>query len=130
MSLSQEGDHYYYNIEIPHTQSSTGAPTNAVFYETRSQPFLDKASDYVMTVLRFFVPSEKIPLFVLLPTNPNVNLTSMPFSITLTQGASNSQQYMQFISRSSLPYPHLDQHSLFLLLKINHTFSCTPKDIS
>lgn len=59
------GDNVYYNISIPHNDLTQvdGSPTPANYFESRTQAlFPDSPSDYTMSIVRFTVPAQQIPI--------------------------------------------------------------------
>ncbi len=94
--------HIYYNIGIPHNDliSINGSPTPAVFQETRTVPIVDKASDYLMSVIRFQVPTSRIPIEIM-PVTVNPNDSTDPnytiHSVTLQYNNLNYQTELIWI---------------------------------
>jgi hypothetical protein len=58
--LEYQGDNIYYNMVI---ENDTLDYIPAQFFETRSEPILQKANDYHMSVIRFSIPTSSIPIF-------------------------------------------------------------------
>jgi hypothetical protein len=59
-SLLDTGDHIYYNVTITATENSF----DAVFNENRTTPILDKGDNYDLSVIRFNLPTQAIPIFL------------------------------------------------------------------
>ena len=62
--LQDNEDHIYYNIDIRKGVENAGQQFQAVFNETRVEPILNKPSDYDLSVVRFSIPSQSIPIFL------------------------------------------------------------------
>jgi hypothetical protein len=101
-------DKIYYNVVIPYRPDSTGfAP--AVFQEQLNQSILDRPSDYYMTIIRFSIPVQNIPIFIAeIQPFPNTNLNNTIYSVTLTYGANTSgQTFVQFVTQNPNATPSL-----------------------
>lgn len=57
-------DHIYYDLTIKNKISTTTEDTPLTFIETRNTNFLDVASDYYMSILRFSVDTYSIPSYI------------------------------------------------------------------
>jgi hypothetical protein len=83
-------DRIYYNVIIPHNDavSINGSPTVATFSEVRSDSLFDgEPKDYSMSVVRFTIPTQYIPLLIFPvipnpgnPSDPNYGLQSVTLS--------------------------------------------------
>ena len=80
-------------VDIPIVNNNDNKWVVANYNSTRSQPYLSNASEYYLAVARFDIPNNNIPLFTFLD---NYN------SITMVNGAAQSQRYVQYISSSTL----------------------------
>lgn len=128
------GDNIYLNVVINHSQLQTfypapppalplliGArPIIAEYNVTKTIPIIPKCSDYYCSVVRFSIPLDSIPLFIMpiipnqIPTgSPPVtdpNLT--PFIIGIRYNAVNYPVNLDYISRANpaiFPPPQQDQ---------------------
>jgi len=59
-----DADTLYYNIIVKNNKSDSNSDVPLVFNETRSQPYINCASNYYMSVLRFDVDSNSLPVFI------------------------------------------------------------------
>ena len=97
--ISNAGNHIYYNIVIPHSHvnNPTNAPTPAVFTETRSTPIVNDPEDFLLSVVRWQIPCQFIPIFInqgyFLPGQP----LSTSASVTLSYGGNNIQQFIYHV---------------------------------
>lgn len=97
--VTSSANHIYYDVIIEHNDENnpTHAPTPAVFSETRSQPLISKPEDYFMSVVRFQVPGQFIPMFLDIGyfggVNPNVTYNS----ITLSYSGTDSQVHLIYV---------------------------------
>lgn len=93
--MTHSGDIIYYNA-IMYGQG-VASSSYATFEDTRTQALLNKASDYLMSVIRFSIDASHIPLFVcqVIPNPLNVNdLNLTPYTVTLQY---NNIKYTQNI---------------------------------
>jgi len=81
---NQGGEHIYYNVNIINPNNNVNLRTMASFTENRTQNLVDNADDYYLSVVRFYVPGDSIPLTVL-PIKPypntNPNLTTLSVAL-------------------------------------------------
>lgn len=59
-TLLDTEDHIYYNVTITATEYTD----DAVFNENRTTPILDKGDNYDLSVIRFNLPTQAIPIFI------------------------------------------------------------------
>lgn len=64
-------DNIYLNVTVSNTTADPLAFTPAVYNVTYDNPILDKPSDYYMTIVKFEIPLQDLPLFVM----PNIPAT-------------------------------------------------------
>ncbi len=95
-------DQVYYNVEIT---NNTSLPKPAVFTETLTQPIITKCEDYYLSIVRFSVPGNAIPIFVcdIVPNQSNPNLT--PYSVTLSYNGSDYTQNIIYFSLQNVNAP-------------------------
>jgi len=105
-------DRLYYNVSIPHNdvQSINGSPTEANFFEVRSNNLFDAPPDeYSMSVVRFTIPTQYIPLTIMPVTvNPSdaTDRNYSIYSVTLSYGGSDFTQHIEYIPQAaSQPVP-------------------------
>ena len=66
----------YYDIQISNVENSATQPVVAYFNETRNIPFLMNPQDYYMSIIRFTLDTQTLPLFIpVIQTNPAINPT-------------------------------------------------------
>ena len=82
--LQDNEDHIYYNIDIRKGVENLGQLTQAVFNETRVEPILNKPSDYDLSVVRFSIPSQSIPIFLWKENEFQVTISYLNFDFTTT----------------------------------------------
>jgi len=83
-NLQDNGDHIYYNINIKKGIENTGIQFAASFNETRVEPILKRPSDYVLSVVRFSIPSQSIPIFLWVDNLFKVTISYLTFDFTTT----------------------------------------------
>jgi hypothetical protein len=108
-----DDSHVYYNAII--TNTSTTDIAKASFQEFRSDPIIKTPEDFHLSIVRFAIPGEYIPIFIasIQPgpspygSNSNPNLTN--YSVTLsyysddgkTVTATNAQKYITFVPQDN-----------------------------
>lgn len=86
-------DHIYYNVVIPFVDNPSFNPTPATFSENRTTAILDRADDWYLSVVRFYIPSQSIPLSLLNITPfPNLNPNLTDLAVILSFNGINSAQ--------------------------------------
>lgn len=94
MSIERDGiDNIYVNVDFNNTDPNDIVPTPAVFNATKTIPILDKANDYFCSVIRFDIPLDQIPIFIM-PVNMNQAIprdpTQTPFIIGIQYGVNTN----------------------------------------
>ncbi len=100
--LSKENDRVYYNVAIPHDDSQGIGPSPAIFQTDFTQALLRNPTEWYVTIIRFTVPSQIIPIFIpeIVPfpnTNPNLTV----YTVTLSYNGVDSTQNIIF--QTTLP---------------------------
>ena len=77
-------DKVYYDINIANVLSQTSQPPIVSFREQRQNAFVNNSGDYYLSIIRFQVDTNALPLFVpeIVPNQSNINLTL--YSVTLS----------------------------------------------
>lgn len=95
-NVSKDGDNIYYNITIVNNGLE---PKLARFDETRREVIICNPDEYYLTIARFTVPLNSVPIFIFPiqsgSTQVNPNLSTL--SITLTHKASNTDYTVNLI---------------------------------
>lgn len=83
-------------------------PRPAVYNVTKTQPIVDNCSDYFLSVIRFDIPLDLVPLFIMpiIPNQSNPNLT--PLTIGITSGGVDFPQSVIYIPDNSYTAPLQD----------------------
>jgi hypothetical protein len=81
--LQHNEDNVYLNVIFQNNPDDPNLETIAEYNVTKTQPIIDKPSNYYVSVIRFDVPLNGIPLFIapIIPNQPNPNLTPLEFGI-------------------------------------------------
>jgi len=77
-------DKVYYDITIANVLSTNSAPPIVSFREQRQNAFVNNSGDYYLSIIRFQVDTNTLPLFVpeIQPNQSNIDLTV--YSVTLS----------------------------------------------
>lgn len=107
MTAKKVNDNYYYNAVVDNDTLITGnhRPIPFIFKETEAQTIIYEPKDFYLSVIRFQIPGNLIPLFFNVGYNgPDPNKTFR--SVTLTLGASNQQVFLQYVPQDlTIPVP-------------------------
>lgn len=77
-------DHEYVDVYAFNANSTTSLPTPVSFTQTRNLPFLYKPEDYYLSVVRFQIDTNSLPVFTCLIQPNQANRDLSIFSVTLT----------------------------------------------
>lgn len=77
-------DHEYVDVYAFNANSITSLPTPVSFTQTRNLPFLYKPEDYYLSVVRFQIDTNSLPIFTCLIQPNQANRDLSIFSVTLT----------------------------------------------
>jgi hypothetical protein len=120
---SQNNEYIYYDALISN-YNSPNSQIPLIFSDTRSAPLIKNTTGYAMSIIRFTLDTNALPIFI--PTMQNGSTTNTVYSITLSYQNVNYQQYMQFIPQNttsqSATYYHIYNYQ-YLCQLINNTFS-------
>lgn len=83
-------DHIYYNVNI--FNDSKTDDNIAYFAENRTVPILECASDYHLSVIRFSIPSDDIPIY---------NFPTDPLTITLRYAGADYKQALVYVPQNN-----------------------------
>ena len=85
----------YYDIQITNIENSSTQPPILYFNESRNIPFINVPEDYYMSIIRFTLDTQTLPIFI--PTiqtnlllNPTLNLNKTIYSFQFSYGGFNS----------------------------------------
>jgi hypothetical protein len=85
----------YYDIQVTNIESSTSQPPILYFNESRNVPFINVPEDYYMSIIRFTLDTQTLPIFI--PTiqtnpvyNPTLDLNKTIYSFQFSYGNFNS----------------------------------------
>ena len=81
----------YYNILIKNNNVATGISAPAIpitFQETRSNPYINPANDYYMSVIAFEVDTQAVPVFICDAVPGSTDKQATPYAVTIQSGSS------------------------------------------
>lgn len=117
----QENDNIYLNVVFSHPQviypnttiaapSIGSGPVDAVYDVTKTIPVLDRCSDYYCAVVRFDIPLNSVPLFIMpiLPNQSNPNKTPMILGINFN-GVNYGSNLLYYAKQSPSTLPVQNQ---------------------
>lgn len=119
--IEKGNDRIYYNISIPGSNIST---INSNFYnlvpaiytEQLNQSILDNPNDYYMSIIRFTIPTQSIPIFIF-EAQPFPNTTDKDlgiYSVTLEyNGSFSPETFVRFVTTNptaEIPHPPTIQY--------------------
>jgi hypothetical protein len=116
--MYREGLHTYFNVTIPHNDDNNpySLPTQAKYFDERTQDIIDRPQDYYISLIRFDVPISEIPIFTagaipfdttsgLFPAGANNNVNKLGDSITLSYGGVDTQVFLEWLPEINTPAP-------------------------
>lgn len=82
-TFTKEGDNIYLNVIFDHNPNDGQAATPATYNVTKTVPILGKCSDFYCSIIRFDIPLDCIPLFIMpiIPNQGNPDLTPLIIGI-------------------------------------------------
>lgn len=88
--------HIYYDIQVFNKRSSEGPALQLEFNESRNSAFVNKASDYELSIIRFQTDTTSLPSYFvqIQPNQSNINLTVYSITVELTNRTTGA-----FVSR-------------------------------
>lgn len=107
MQIEKSGDNIYLNLAISNQSYDLTQNRNiqAVYDQTLTNPLLNNPSDYYLSIIRFSLPSNSIPIFRC-PVDVSQNdPNGTPFFIGIELGASVYPERVMFVATNSLPAP-------------------------
>jgi len=99
-------DNVYYDALITNIVSNNSTPPPASYLGVRSIPLLKNTTNYKLSIIRFALPTQTLPVFIpsIVPNQSNPNLTT--YNITFGYGAETVTTPVIFESQSSnIPAP-------------------------
>lgn len=83
-TISQVADNVYVNVVFDHDDNNGNQPSSAEYKVTKTIPILRKCSDYYCSVIRFTIPLNFIPLFIMpiVPNQGDADLSPLIIGIT------------------------------------------------
>lgn len=104
---SNPQDKIYLNLVIPYQPNNNGI-SQAIFQQQFTQPVLDVPDDYYLSIVRFSIPCQNIPIINFanyIQNFPNTNPNLTVFSVTLEYNGDISQSYVQFATETPFASP-------------------------
>lgn len=86
-------DNIYYNIYIPGTN---GSDKFASFISTNTEPLLRDVHKYYVTVVKFSIPTDAIPMFIFKIQTNQADINLGVYSFSMSDGVNTLQQFLEF----------------------------------
>lgn len=130
--IDKENDNVYVNVILDHPDAiypvnvnlpSVGAEPQIISYNVnKSLPILDKASDYYVSVIRFAIPLDTVPLMIMpiIPNQPDPFAT--PFIIGVRYLGVNYPIRLDYVPENLFP-PVQQTSSVQLISPFSYVFS-------
>lgn len=119
-----ENDNVYLNIVFNHDDSQGNKSTAAVYNSYRSAPIIAKCNDYYCSVVRFDLPLDTVPLFIMpITNNPNdMNESSLIIGMTDTNNQNPVSFNIAFWPAVDMPVPSVGQQTspYYYVYSYNH----------
>lgn len=91
----KKDDIIYYDVSYYNDKSTN---QKATIFENRSNPIIKNPSKYQLSVVRFTIPTQYLPIFIWKNISGTNNPDNAYYSVTIN----GSQQFLQFVSNSGL----------------------------
>ena len=103
--VEDDGDRIYYNFIIGEKRDRQPL-FDAKFQENLDQVFITNPSEYYISVVRFSIPCQNIPIFVPeIQSFPNTNVNNTVYSLSLEyNGFTSGETFVQFVSGNPNAY--------------------------
>lgn len=103
--ISKENDNTYLNISFISNLTSNAQSLPLEYNVNKTRPIVDKASDYYITVVKFDIPLQAIPLTIMpiIPNQANPNLSTL--IVGIRNGGANFVQNVIYVPQNSFPVP-------------------------
>jgi hypothetical protein len=93
--MTDKNDNIYIDLLLSNSiQTTSNARVPIQFFQTQTQPVLKNTTGYQLSVIRFYLNTELLPVFI--PTMLNGSQSTTIYSFTMTYNGYSYQQYMQF----------------------------------
>ncbi len=117
----KENDNFYLNVQFQHTppiyDNVNATPTITIneqaeqlkYNVNKSMPILDRCSDYYCSVIRFDIPMNYVPLYIM-PIIPNqIDSDKTPFILGIRYAGVNYSFNLEYLPSNNLPIPSQNQ---------------------
>ncbi|NBP02241.1 MAG: hypothetical protein EBU90_19385 [Proteobacteria bacterium] len=102
-------DKVYYDITVSNLGETTNLPRPLYFNETRNSPFVLDPASYYLSIVRFTLDTNTLPLFIpeIQPDQSNRNLTNYSVTLSWTNPIApfqtfNQQQFIIFVPQNQV----------------------------
>lgn len=102
-------DNIYYDITISNVQSTVTSPPALYYNENRNKPYVPVSGDYNLSIIRFELDTQTLPLFVpAIQPAPNANRDLTIYSVTMRyNGVDSDQIFLNWIPQDvTAPVPN------------------------
>jgi hypothetical protein len=85
----------YLDIEIC---NSSGSDQFINYVESRTSPYVDRANDYWLSIVRFIIPTFHLPLFIPIIKDPSNDVNETVYSFSMSYKTYKTQKFMDFVT--------------------------------
>jgi hypothetical protein len=121
--MDAQNNSYIYYDALVSNYYSPNAQIPLIFTDTRSAPMIKDTTGYSMSIIRFTLDTNSLPLFI--PTMQTGSTINTVYSITMSYQNVTFQQYMEYLPQNtfsqSATYYHVYTYT-YLCSLINNTF--------
>ena len=95
--MTPQADKIYLDVQITNLNASTVEPSAIYYNQNRQNPYLQNPSEYYLSIVRFYLSTQTLPVFI--PTiqpnqsNPNLTTYSVSLQIKMPGGAYSTNLY-------------------------------------
>jgi hypothetical protein len=88
-------DKIYVDLLLTNAITQNNSHPRIQFFESRSIPILNDTSNYRMSITRFALNTQLLPVFI--PSMQSISSSQTIYSISMTYGNNVFQQYMKYM---------------------------------
>lgn len=102
-TIDTDSDNVYLNVVFNPNPANLETPTIAQYNVTKTNPIINKCSDYYCTVIRFEIPLNEIPIFIF-PVIPNSGTSNTsPMIMGISVGGTDYPVNLIYVPDNALP---------------------------
>lgn len=106
-------DKLYYDLLLTNEIIYNNSPPTIAYNDNRSIPLLKDTTDYLMSITRFSLASQTLPIWIPTILNVNTDPNKTIYSITMSYNDQYYQQYVEYVPQSNAQINDLDYYYVY-----------------